>query len=151
MPEIEQSWSTGYSKQWNWNWRPSTRKGWLALTTGSLLFAGILVAAILTVIQTSFRNSEPYKVAVARAEHHPLVTGKLGTPVVAGRFTGGSLNTNNNTADCDLLVPVRGPSGAGKVHVVARKYDGIWHYSEMQFLADQNGETVDLIEDADPR
>jgi Cytochrome oxidase complex assembly protein 1 len=148
-PVLDKQWSTPPRAQWSWSWRARTRKGWVGLIVGALLLALAFAFAIITLLQTSFRRSEPYQYALSLAQHSQVVVEKLGTPISAGRFTGGNLNYENDDADADLLIPVHGSRGEGKVHVVGSKRPGKWRCSELLFVTDRTGETIDLSTDAD--
>jgi hypothetical protein len=67
----------------------------------------------------------------------------LGRPVEEG-FPSGSINTNNNTGDVDLSIPISGPKGKGTIYVVGTRSGGTWTYSKMSVTIDGAHDTIDL-------
>jgi hypothetical protein len=104
---------------------------------------GVSIFAIFTGVSAALKGSEPYKVAVARAQANDKVTTALGTPLSEG-FPMGSINTNNDTGNVDLSIPVSGPKGKGTIYVVGTKSAGTWTYSKMSVTIAGTGETIDL-------
>lgn len=105
--------------------------------------AGVL-AIVYGIVRTSFRSSEPYRVAVARARAHPDVIAALGTPIEEGAFPMGSISTHGASGSADLSIPIKGPNGKGTVYVTAQKFGGRWEIQRME--ADAGGRRIDLTE-----
>jgi hypothetical protein len=142
MSDLEYQWSS--TPQRRWTLRPRNAQAWLLLITVLLVVVVMFAVVVSSLIETGVRHSEPYDVAVSRAQHNPTMLQKLGSPIVAGRTTSATLNTNNDAGDADLTIPLQGPFGKGKLHVVAERKAYKWAYREMRFVADGSGETVDL-------
>jgi hypothetical protein len=103
--------------------------------------AGIL--GLVSGISKVIKSSEPYRTALARAKANENVVAALGTPIEEG-FPQGSVNTNNDTGDADLSVPISGPKGKGTLYVVGKRSGGAWSYSKMSVTITGSGETIDL-------
>jgi hypothetical protein len=104
---------------------------------------GFSIFAIFSGVSAALKGSEPYKVAVARAKADAKVATALGKPLDEG-FPTGSVNTQNDTGDVDLKIPISGPKGKGTIYVVGTKSAGTWTYSKMSVTIDGTGETIDL-------
>jgi hypothetical protein len=132
---------------WNRNWKWFVPTGCCLGTLLCLILAvavfGVSIFAIFSGVSAALKGSEPYKVAVARAQANDKVTAALGTPLSEG-FPMGSINTNNDTGNVDLSIPVSGPKGKGTIYVVGTKSAGTWTYSKMSVTIAGSGETIDL-------
>lgn len=94
------------------------------------------------------KSTGPYKTALAAAQNSPAVQAELGTPIEAGFFTMGSVNTNSQngatTEEADLTIPLKGPKGAGKVHYSATKAGNGWNVKDFSVTIDGSGKKIDL-------
>jgi hypothetical protein len=118
---------------------------WIALGCGVLFFGLIaFVGFIFTVVGGSMRSSVPYREATDRAQRDDRVAAALGTPIETGYFTSGSISVNNDAGNVDLSIPIHGPKGKAKIHVVGTKEGGRWSYSRMM-VTPQTGEPIDLL------
>jgi len=117
---------------------------WVALGCGALIVGLVaFVAFILIVVFGSMRSSTPYKDAMARAQNDPRVIEALGSPVKAGYFISGQINTNNNDGDVNITIPLHGPKGGGILEVKGKKSSDTWTYAVMKVTA--GGESIDLM------
>jgi hypothetical protein len=132
---------------WSRNWKWFVPTGCCLGTLLGLILAiavfGFSIFAIFSGVSAALKGSEPYKVAVARAQANDKVTTALGKPLDEG-FPTGSINTHNNTGDVDLSIPISGPKGKGTIYVVGTKSGGTWTYSRMSVTIDGSGDTIDL-------
>jgi hypothetical protein len=85
---------------------------------------------------------------VNEAKSNSAVVADIGEPVEPRLLPNGSVNLNNDAGNADLLIPVRGPKGTGKVHVVGSKSAGKWSYSTLDFQPDDAKPTVNLLKPA---
>ena len=132
---------------WSRNWKWFVPTGCCLGTLLGLLLAiavfGLSIFGLITGVAAAMKNSEPYKVAVARAKADNKVTTALGTPLNEG-FPQGNINTNNDTGDVDLKIPIEGPKGKGTIFVVGTRSAGTWTYSKMSVTIAGSGESIDL-------
>src|SRR4051812_16032839 len=106
--------------------------GWIGCGCVSLvlLCSGLGVAGFMF-ISGIMRNSEPYQVAVKRAEAEPAVQQLLGTPIHEGWFTTGSITTSGSQGSADLSIPLKGPNGKATIYVGAHREGGRWVFDRM--------------------
>lgn len=112
-----------------------------------ILLAGC-IAGFLTMIFGVMRSSDAYKNAVAIAHANPRVAEALGTPIKESFFFTGNIHVQSNssgeTGNANLVIPMSGPHGSGSLFAVARKSDGIWHYSVLS-MSVNGGKNIDLL------
>ena len=112
----------------------------------TLFFLGaVFVTVLFTVITASFRSSDVFKQAMARAAASPEVRAQIGEPIRAARLMSGHLNVNGSTGDADLSIPISGPRGKAVIHAVAVKSGGVWRFSVLQVNVEGQPEGVDLL------
>ena len=132
---------------WSRNWKWFVPTGCCLGTLLGLILAvavfGFSIFAIFSGVSAALKSSEPYKVAVARAHADARVATALGTPLEEG-FPMGSINTNNDTGDVDLKIPISGPKGKGTIYVAGTRSGATWTYSKMSVTIDGSGNTIDL-------
>lgn len=113
----------------------------------TLLAVAAIVACMGVIvfgITSAFRSSDVYQEALQTAQNDPDVIAALGSPVRAGWFVAGSLETSGLSGEADLRIPVRGPDGSGTLYVQARRESGVWHYYTLAVVVDGSGQTIDL-------
>jgi Cytochrome oxidase complex assembly protein 1 len=118
---------------------------------GCLLAIGLLVAfvAILfTVIDYSFRKSDVYREALARAERNSEVANRIGVPLRPGRVVQGQINVSGSTGTSNMEIPVTGPRGKAAIVFDARKTAGTWVFRTLYVQFEGQSGTVNLLEDA---
>jgi Cytochrome oxidase complex assembly protein 1 len=115
--------------------------GCLTLVVLLVLFAGVL----LTVITTSFRNSDVYRQAMAAAAQNSQVREKIGQPLKSSWFLSGQLNVSGSTGNADLLIPISGPNGTGSIRAVANKSGGLWRFTCLQVSVVGQTGIIDLL------
>jgi hypothetical protein len=91
------------------------------------------------------KSSEPYQHAMTEAKGNSAVVANLGEPVEPRLLPNGSVNLHNDAGDADLIIPVRGSKGTGKMHIVGIKSAGKWTYSQLDFTPDDGKPTVNLL------
>lgn len=126
---------------WSRNWKWFVPTG-CCLTP--LVLGGAFFAFIVLVVFGAMKQSDAYKMAVARAKADPRVTSALGTPISEGWFLSGHTNVNMGSGDADLTIPISGPKGKGTIYAIATKSAGEWTYSKLVVKVDATGETIDL-------
>ena len=115
---------------------------WIVLGAVALgiTLLGLFIAAILMLVTTAMRSNDVYREALTRAQNHPALIERLGTPIEPGFFTSGSINTAGPSGSADLAIPIHGPRGEATINVVAEKRGGTWIYESMR------AGDVDLLE-----
>jgi hypothetical protein len=132
-----------WSRNWKWFVPTGCCLGTLLCVILAVAVFGFSIFAIFSGVSAALKGSEPYKVAVARANANEKVIAALGTPMTEG-FPSGSINTHNDTGDVDLSIPISGPKGKGTIHVVGTRSAETWTYSKMSVTITGTGQTIDL-------
>ena len=131
-PPAQPSW-------WSRNWMWVVPVGCL---TPIVLFA-LFFAGIVFFVFKLIRSTDVYRDSLARAQAHPEVVRRLGSPIEPKWWVLGSINVDNDEGEADFVVPIRGPKGDGAIEVEATKNDGKWTYSRL--VVDMDGAEVDLL------
>lgn len=124
---------------WGRNWKWFVPLGCLTTIAAGFVF----VIAIVAVVFGAMKQSEPYKVAMARAQADSRARQALGSSIHSGYFVTGSTNVSGGSGKADISIPVSGSKGSGTIYVVAEKSGGEWEYSKMELKVDK-GDTIDL-------
>jgi len=126
---------------WSRNWKWFVPTG-CCLTP--LVLGGAFVAFMVLVVFGALKQSDAYKLAIARAKADPRGVAALGTPLEEGWYLSGNTNVNGASGAADLSIPISGPKGKGTIYAIATKSAGEWTYSKLQVKIDSTGETIDL-------
>ncbi|MBF4483989.1 cytochrome c oxidase assembly factor Coa1 family protein [Flavobacterium sp. CSZ] len=132
--EVRKSW-------WERNWKWFVPTGCVSI----LLIFVVFIASIFFGVTSMMTNSDAYKGAMTEVQKNKLVIEKLGTPIEDDGMTSGSINTtNNDSGNCNLQIPIKGPKGKATLFVVAEK-KGTWKYSGMTVFVKATKEEIDLL------
>ena len=86
-----------------------------------LLLGGAVIAMIVTMVMSSVKSSVPYTRALAQAKADPTLIAEMGSPIEAGWFVRGTIETRNQSGYANLMIPIYGPNKSGTLHVIAQK------------------------------
>lgn len=118
---------------------------WVGCGCGLLIAgAAAFVAFIVFVVFASIRSAAPYQDGLQRAQNDPRVQEALGAPIEPGWFMSGSIRTENRSGTCDIVIPLKGTTQKGSLHVVGTKDDGRWSYTKM-LVTPHAGPPIDLL------
>lgn len=131
--EVRKSW-------WERNWKWFVPTGCVSI----LLIFVLFIAGLFFGVTSMLTNSDAYKGAMNKVQENQLVIEKLGSPIEDDGMTSGSINTTNDTGNCNLQIPIKGPKGKGTLFVVAEK-KGVWKYSEITVFVKNTKEEIDLL------
>lgn len=131
---------------WSRNWKWVVPVGCLV----PILLVGGCFASIFWVATTAMKSSDVYKDALLKAQENPEVVEALGTPITAGFFTGGNINTNGPSGEAAFSIPLSGPKGKGKIHLEAEKSAGEWSYSTLEVEIENPAKRIDLLKESEP-
>jgi hypothetical protein len=132
-----------WSRNWKWFVPTGCCLGSLMGIVLAIAIFGMGIVGLISGVGKILKSSEPYQTAVARAKANEKVVAALGTPI-DDSFPMGKVNTNNDTGDADLSIPLSGPKGKATVYVVGTRSGGVWTYSKMSVTITGSGEEVDL-------
>ena len=113
-----------------------------------LLLIGVFVVVLMTIITTSFHNSDVYKQAMAEAARNTQVRERIGETIQANWLISGQLNMSGSTGNANLSIPISGSRGRGKILAVANKSGGVWRFSKLQVMVAGQAEGIDLLPNA---
>lgn len=131
--EVRKNW-------WERNWKWFVPTGCLSLIILVCLFIGGIFFGITSIM----KDSDAYKGAMTEVQHNNLVIEKLGKPIESDGMVSGSINVSNNSGNCNIQIPIKGPKGKGTVFVVATKR-GDWKYEELAVYIEATKEEIDLL------
>jgi hypothetical protein len=129
--------------------RPRRNRLWLLLPAGclgSFAFIAFIAFAGVALVMNLMKSSDAYTGAFAAAESHPAVQAALGTPIKAGFFVSGSIETSMAGGNASLAVPISGPEGSGTLMIEALMTGGVWDFQTLAVRVAATGETIDLLE-----
>jgi hypothetical protein len=124
-------------------------RNWVrVLVVGSCGAVVLFFGGIVFIVVGAFgmmRSSGACQEAVARAAATPAVVQALGSPIEIGWFVTGTLDPGQSA---DITIPVTGPRGRARIHVVASKATGTWAFSTLTVTLRATGEQIFLVEKA---
>lgn len=84
--------------------------------------------------------------AVARAQASPAVVEALGEPIEAGFPRNSSVNIHNSDGEAEMVLPLSGPKGSGRLRVEAERHGGgPWELETLLFTADDRQGEINLL------
>jgi hypothetical protein len=107
------------------------------------------VAGIAGLFSSAFRTAEPVERALELARRNPEVVAALGEPIELGWLPQGSMNTTGTTGAADLSLGISGPSGRGRLFVVATKEAGEWTLERAEVEIRDRPGRIDLLVSGD--
>jgi hypothetical protein len=108
------------------------------------------VIAIVMIVFSAIKSTEPYKEALARARMNPAVVEALGSPITEGFFVSGNTNVNGAAGEANLAIPISGPKGKGTIYAKAMKSLGRWSYSDLVVEIQATRNRIDLLKGPAP-
>lgn len=133
--QVSQSW---FKRNWKW----------AVPAGGCLIVGGLLIAFVLSLVmgvKTLFKDSEPYKMALKKAQESEWVISRLGEPILQEGMPQGNINYNSDESTAELAIPVKGSNDEGQIEVWAKKTGDNWSYNVLRITVDDTGETYDLL------
>jgi Cytochrome oxidase complex assembly protein 1 len=132
---------------------PPPKKGgcwkWGVIGCLSLLVLGAIGAvAIVAIVFGTIKSTDVYRGARDAARRDPRVIQALGSPVEPGFWVTGSVNVESGRGQADIQFPISGPKGHARVHALATRATGGWHYTELTVTpaSPPNAPTIDLLQ-----
>lgn len=129
------------------------RNSWLErhplwkIPVGCLTLLLLLAAfgfGLIAAITTSFRHSDVYKEAMARASANPQVRAQIGEPIKSTWPISGQLNVSGSTGNANFSIPISGPRGKGVIRAVAYK-SGVWRFTWLRVSIEGQPADLDLL------
>jgi hypothetical protein len=110
-----------------------------------IFLIALFVVILMTVITTSFRSSDVYKLALTQAASSSQVREQIGEPLKPAWLISGQLNVSGSTGNANLSIPISGPRGKGTIRAVATKTRGVWRFTYLQVSVDGQPTSIDLL------
>src|SRR5438067_3751984 len=129
--------------QSNWfgrNWKWVVPVGCLL----PVLFLGGCALMIFFFATGVLKQSDAYKIALARAQATPAVIEAIGSPVSQTGIVSGNSNANGPTGEANLSIPLSGPKGKATLYVEGKKSADTWFFQTMVVKIEKTGERIDL-------
>lgn len=127
---------------WGRNWRWFLPVGCF----GILALVGVFVLALVIFVFGAIKSTEGYKNALAAAQSNPEVIEALGTPIEDGMFVSGKTESNGASGAMEMMIPISGPKGKGKIFSVGAKSAGQWQMSKLEVEIEKTGQRINLLE-----
>lgn len=125
---------------WDRNWKWFVPTGCLSL----IVLFGLFLGGIFFGITSMMKDSDAFKESMAAAQQNKMVIQKLGSPLETNGIMSGSINISNDTGDCDLQIPIKGPKGEATLFIVGTKR-GKWKYEQMSVYIKKTDEEINLL------
>lgn len=109
-----------------------------------LLFAGGCALAVFFFATGVMKQSEAYKIALARAQASPAVIEAIGSPISQRGMVSGNTNVNGAIGEANLSIPLSGPKGKATLYVEAKKSVDVWQFQTLAVKIEKTGERIDL-------
>jgi len=130
------------------------KKSWLErnplwkIPLGCLTLFVLLAASVIflmTVITSSFRHSDIYQQAMAQAAANLQVRERIGEPIKPAWLISGEMKVSGGRGKANLVIPISGPRGRGRIHAVAQKSGGVWRFTYLQVDVANQSNSIDLL------
>jgi Cytochrome oxidase complex assembly protein 1 len=122
----------------NWKW---------VVPVGCLLpvlFVGGCGLVVFWFATGIMKQSEAYKIALARTQANPAVIEAIGSPISQTGIMSGNSNVNGAIGEANLSIPLSGPKGKATLYVEAKKSADTWFFQSMVVKIEKTGERIDL-------
>ncbi|ABF43770.1 conserved hypothetical protein [Candidatus Koribacter versatilis Ellin345] len=138
--------SPGYPAPYPPRQKSWIERHWIALVISIVLFFVLAVVVFVVGIFVLVSNTEPEKLAFAKAANSPAVVERLGQPIKKGMFSSGSINTTGPSGHAELKVPISGPKGEGYIYLTANKSADRWTFTQLEVAIDGDEKRIELVE-----
>src|SRR5438067_3348078 len=109
-----------------------------------MLFVGGCALMVFFFATRMMKQSEAYKIALARAQANSAVVEAIGSPISQKGIVSGNSNVNGATGEANLSIPLSGPKGKATLYVEAKKSTDIWLFETVVVKIEKTGERIDL-------
>jgi hypothetical protein len=90
------------------------------------------------------KQSDAYKIALARAQANTAVIEAIGSPISQTGIVSGNSNVSEAVGEANLSIPLSGPKGKATLYVEAKKSADTWFFQTMVVKIEKTGERIDL-------
>ena len=90
------------------------------------------------------KQSDAYKIALARAQANPAVIEAIGSPISQTGVVSGNSNVSGAVGEANLSIRLSGPKGKATPYVEAKKSADRWLFQSMVVKIEKTGNRIDL-------
>jgi hypothetical protein len=109
-----------------------------------VLFAGGCGLLAFLFATGIMKQSDAYKIALARAQANQAVIEAIGSPISQTGIVSGNSNVSGAVGEANLSIPLSGPKGKATLYVEAKKSADTWFFQTMVVKIEKTGERIDL-------
>ena len=109
-----------------------------------VLFVGGCGLVVFWFATGIMKQSDAYKIALARAQANPAVIEAIGSPISQTGIVSGNSSVNGAIGEANLSIPLSGPKGKATLYVEAKKSADTWFFQTMVVKIEKTGERIDL-------
>jgi len=109
-----------------------------------VLFAGGCGLLAFLFATGIMKQSDAYKIALARAQANPAVIEAIGSPILQTGVVSGNSNVSGAVGEANLSIPLSGPKGRATLYVEAKKSADRWLFQTMVVEIEKTGDRIDL-------
>lgn len=109
-----------------------------------MLFLAGCALAIFFFAMGAMKQSDAYKIALARAQTNPSLIDAIGSPITQRGIISGNSNVNGAVGEANLSIPLSGPKGKATLYVEARKSADVWSFQILVAKVEKTEQRVDL-------
>ena len=109
-----------------------------------VLFVGGCGLVVFWFATGIMKQSDAYKIALARAQANPTVIEAIGSPILQTGIVSGNSNVSEAVGEANLSIPLSGPKGKATLYVEAKKSADTWFFQTMVVKIEKTGERIDL-------
>lgn len=123
----------------NWKWFVPV------MAASAVLLLGLFLAGLFELVMSITTSSDPYKMAVQRAQDSQQVAQEFGRPLKVGAFTSGNIDVSGDSGEAEFSIPISGPRETGHIVVNAKKENGKWLFHTLEVDVDGKDTVIPLL------
>ncbi|MFA5180922.1 MAG: cytochrome c oxidase assembly factor Coa1 family protein [Syntrophales bacterium] len=116
-----------------------------------LIFSLVASAGSVFFLFETLKSSEPYVMAVDKAQVSGEVQNIIGAPMKPGWWMVGNISTEGTGGKAEFSIPVEGSKNKGTIFVKATKTSNKWKLDQLYLLPEGGGTSIDLLKVPQPR
>ena len=128
---------------WQRNWKWFVPTGCFTLLALVSIFAVIIYFSVTSAMQ----QAQPFIDGYTNAITNTYVQETLGEPIELGEMSEEAILIQKDAITTDMYIPVKGSKSNGTIHVIGKKYNDEWEYSEITIFIEATEETINLLKE----
>jgi hypothetical protein len=127
------------------------QKKWAMWGVIMLVVSLVVSAGSVFFLFEALKNSEPYVMAIDKAQVSREAQKIIGAPIKPGWWMLGDISTEGTGGKAEFSIPVEGSKNKGAIFVKATKVSNKWKLEQLYFLPESGGTALDLLKVPPPR